>query len=156
MFYLQFLTQGNSLCVGMKVQLTNSIILGTIKLWWLFPIKQKFDTTAAWLIQIAKFENVSFSVFNAQVGCTMVRKLSPKFTSFTHFYYKKAAMVSNFCLIGKIHHSFMVPRMIELVNWTFMPIQTLDLHRVRKNVIRRPPIFLFEPNRSISFFPKWT
>ena len=106
------------------------------------------------MFNLVKFGNASDSVFRVQVGCTMVRKLSPKFTSFTHFYYKKAAMVSNFCLIGKIHHSFMVPRMIELVNWTFMPIQTLDLHRVRKNVIRRPPIFLFEPNRSISFFPK--
>ena len=39
-------------------------------------------------------------------------------------------MVSNFCLIGKIHHNFLVPRMIELGRQTFMPIQTLDLHRV--------------------------
>ena len=36
----------------------------------------------------------------------------------------QAAVVSNFCLIGKSHHSFMVPRMIELVNWTFMPTQS--------------------------------
>ena len=43
-------------------------------------------------------------------------------------------MVSNFCLIGKIHHNFLVPRMIELGCKTFMPIQTLDLHRVRKYV----------------------
>ena len=27
---------------------------------------------------------------------------------------KKAAVVSNFCLIGKISHNFLVPRMIEL------------------------------------------
>jgi hypothetical protein len=39
-------------------------------------------------------------------------------------------MVSNFCLIGKIHHNFLVPRMIESGRQTFMPIQTLDLHRV--------------------------
>ena len=43
---------------------------------------------------------------------------------------KKAAVVSNFCLIGKIHHNFLVPKMIELGRKTFMPIQTLDLHRV--------------------------
>ena len=33
----------------MKVLRPNSIILGTRKLWWIFPIKQKFDTTAAFL-----------------------------------------------------------------------------------------------------------
>ena len=38
--------------------------------------------------------------------------------------------IPNFCIIGKIHHNFMVPRMIELGCKTFMPIQTLDLHRV--------------------------
>ena len=37
---------------------------------------------------------------------------------------KKAAVVSNFCLIGKIRHNFLVP------SKTFMPIQTLGLHRV--------------------------
>ena len=59
-----------------------------------------------------------------------VRKIV-KFGHFEHFgLSKKAALVSNFCLIGKIHHNFMVPRMIELGCKTFMPIQTLDLHRV--------------------------
>ena len=43
---------------------------------------------------------------------------------------KKAAMVSNFCLIGTIHHNFLAPRMIELRCKTFMPFQALDLHRV--------------------------
>ena len=44
---------------------------------------------------------------------------------------KNAAVVSIFCLIGKIHHNFVVPRMIESCRQTFMPIQTLDmLHRV--------------------------
>ena len=43
---------------------------------------------------------------------------------------KKAAVISNFCLIGKINHNFLVLRMIELAWKTFMPIQTLDLHRV--------------------------
>ena len=45
--------------------------------------------------------------------------------------YKKAAVISNFCLIGKIHHNFLVLRMIELACKTFMPIQILDLHRVQ-------------------------
>ena len=39
-------------------------------------------------------------------------------------------MVSNFCLIGKICHNFLVPTMIELGCKTFMPIQTFNLHRV--------------------------
>ena len=43
---------------------------------------------------------------------------------------KKAAVIFNFCLIGNIHHSFLVPRMIELAPKTFMPIQTPDLDRV--------------------------
>ena len=47
----------------------------------------------------------------------------------------KAAVVSNFCLIGKIHHNFLVPRMIELACKTFMPIQTLVLHRVKVIVL---------------------
>ena len=42
----------------------------------------------------------------------------------------KAAVVSNFCLFGKNNYNFLVPRMIELGCQTFMPIQTLDLHRV--------------------------
>ena len=33
-------------------------------------------------------------------------------------------------LVGKIHHNFLVPRMIESVCKTFMPIQTLVLNRV--------------------------
>ena len=36
---------------------------------------------------------------------------------------KKAAVESNFCLIGKIHHNFLVLRTIVLACITFMPIQ---------------------------------
>ena len=43
---------------------------------------------------------------------------------------KKAAVVSNFWLIGKIPHNFLVPKMIESACKNSMPIQTLDLHRV--------------------------
>ena len=42
----------------------------------------------------------------------------------------KAVVVSNFYLIGKIHHNFLVPRMIESTCQTFRPIQILDIHRV--------------------------
>ena len=55
-------------------------------------------------------------------------------SGFKHFYYKKAAVVSNFCLIGKIRHDFLVPTMIELGCKTFMPFQTSDLHRVNRPV----------------------
>ena len=33
----------------MKVEQADSIMLGTRKLWGIFPIKQKFDTVAAFL-----------------------------------------------------------------------------------------------------------
>ncbi len=88
------------------------------------------------MFNLVKFDYFSDSVFRGQVGCkvgcTMVKKLSPNWTSFKCFYYKKAAVVSNFFLIGKIRHNFLVPRMIELGRQTFMPIQTLDLHRVNQ------------------------
>ena len=38
-------------------------------------------------------------------------------------------MVSNFCLIGKIPHNFLVPKMVESACKIFMLIQTLDLHK---------------------------
>ena len=45
----------------------------------------------------------------------MVKKLSQNFRLILNiFTIKKAAVVSNFCLIGKIHHNFLVPRMIRL------------------------------------------
>jgi hypothetical protein len=62
-----------------------------------------------------------------QLGWVHNGQTIPKFL---HFYYKKAAVVLNFCLIGKIRHIFLVPRMIESARQTFMPIQTLNLHRV--------------------------
>ena len=61
----------------------------------------------------------------------MVKKLSPNFRLILNiFTIKKAAVVSNFCLIGKIHHNFLVPRMIELGCKISMLIQTLDLQSV--------------------------
>ena len=119
---------------GMKVLRPNSITLGTRKLWWIFPIKQKFDTTTAFLdnakCSVLSNLTIFLTVFSEASRCTMVKKLSPNWTSFKRSYYKKAAVVSNFCLIVKIRHNFLVPRMIELGRKTFMPIQTLDIHRV--------------------------
>ena len=76
------------------------------------------------MFNLVKFDYF-LTVFSEISRCTMVKKLSPNF-----YYKKKAAVVSNFCLIGKIHHNFLVPKMIELGRKTFMPIQTLDLRRV--------------------------
>ena len=43
---------------------------------------------------------------------------------FQNFYYiKKAAIVSNFCLIGKIPHDFLILTSIELAPKTFIGIQ---------------------------------
>ena len=47
-FFLQWTTLCRSgVWIGMKVLGADSIILGTRKLWWMFPIKQKLNTTAA-------------------------------------------------------------------------------------------------------------
>ena len=70
-----------------------------------------------------------FSVWKLAENTALSEAL-PKLTSFEHFYYKKAAVVLNLSLIGKICHNFLVPRMIELVWKTFMSIHTLVLHRV--------------------------
>ena len=82
------------------------------------------------MFNFVKFDYFSDSVFrDKQVHNG--QKTIPKFLSgFENFYYKKAAVVSNFCLIGKICHDFLVPTMIELGCRTFMPFQTSDLHRV--------------------------
>ena len=118
---------------GMKFLQRNSIILGTRKLWWIVPIKQKFDNAAAFIdnpkCSIWTNLTIFWQCFQRQVGCTMVKKLSQNFRLVLNiFTIKKAAVVLNFCLIGKIHHNFLVPRMIRLVRQTFMSIQTL--HRV--------------------------
>jgi hypothetical protein len=57
------------------------------------------------------------------------KEASPNFEKFGLS--KKTAIVSNFCLIGKIPHNFLVSKIIESACKTFMPIQTLGLHRVR-------------------------
>ena len=82
------------------------------------------------MFNLVKFDYFSDSVFRGK-QVHNGQKTIPKFLSgFKHFYYKKAAVVSNFCLIGKIRRDFLVPTMIELGCKTFMPFQTSDLHRV--------------------------
>ena len=74
---------------------------------------------------------MSDSVFIVQLGWVHNGRNIPKFDKFDNIYaIKKAAVVLNFCLIGKIRHNFLVPRMIESARKTFMPVQTLNLHRV--------------------------
>ena len=66
----------------------------------------------------------------------MVKKLSPNFCLVLNiFTIKKAVVVSNFCLIGKIRHDFLVPTLFELGCKTFMPFQTSDLDRVKYKLI---------------------
>ena len=57
-FYLQIRMCKSKVWTGMKVLQANSIILGTRKLWRIFPIKQKFATTAAFL------DNPNFSIWS--------------------------------------------------------------------------------------------
>ena len=90
--------------IGMEVLRPDSIILGTRKLWWTFPIKQKFDTTLAFLdnpkCSIWSNLTIYLIVFSETSRCTMVKKSSPNFCLVLNiFTIKKAAVVSNFCLI---------------------------------------------------------
>ena len=123
----------------MKVLGVDSFILGTRKLWRIFPIKQKCHTTAAFL------ENQNYPIYSSldiflpmcsrpglqghstmdyQKNCLVLNIFIMRMV------WKKAAVIFNFCLIGNIHHNFLVPRMIESAPKTFMPIQTPDLDRV--------------------------
>ena len=98
---------------GMKWN-ENSIIVGTRKSWVIFPIKQKFDTTPAFFIvkmfkTRQKFEDDFLTIVHLLVSEKTDRKIVI-FDQIEHFVLsKKAAVVSNFCLIGKIHHKFLVP-----------------------------------------------
>ena len=112
----------------MKVLGADLIILGTRLFRRMFLIKQKFDTTAAYLENQNNFNFVNFWELFRQVRC----KLCPILTKLKHFYYRKTAAVSNFCLIGNICHSFLGSRMIESAPKTFMSIQILVLHKVDK------------------------
>ena len=81
----------------------------------MFKNRQKFGDDFLTIVRLLVFEK-------------NVRKIVI-FDQIEHFgLSKKANVVSNFCLIGKVHHNFLVPKMIELERKTFMPIQTLDLH----------------------------
>ena len=89
----------------------------------MFPMKQKFNITAA------LFDSPLCYFFAHQACCTLVK--NPKLDQIEKFgLSKKAAIIPHFCIIGNIHHNFLVPRMIELAPKIFMPIQTPDLHRV--------------------------
>ena len=84
------------------------------------------------MFNLVKFDYFSDSVFRDN-QVQMVKKLSPNFCLVLNiFTIKKAAVVSNFCLIGKIRHDFLVSTMIELDCKTFMPFQTSDLDRVKR------------------------
>jgi hypothetical protein len=119
----------------MKVLEADSIILGTIKLWRIFPIKQKFSITVAFfhsksvqnLSKLVMFLTVFSTYFHTE---NIVRNITNFDQNEQFELSKKATVVSNFSLIGRILHNFLVPKMIELACKIFMPIQTLDLHRV--------------------------
>ena len=75
--------------------------------------------------------------------------LSKTLSGFKHFYYKKTAVILNFCFIRNIGHNFLVPRIIESAPKTFMPIQTPDLHRVIMYIVGRKKQ---ESQNSIRYF----
>ena len=48
---------------------------------------------------------------------------------------KKAAMVSNFCLVGKIRHNLLVTTMIELACQTFMQCSSASSDMISPNCL---------------------
>ena len=88
----------------MKVFQADSFILGTRKLWQTFPIKQKFCIVKMFItlsILVMFLTMVSTYLYTENT----VRK-SAKFDQIERFELpKKAALLSNFCLIGKIPHN---------------------------------------------------
>ena len=80
--------------IGMKVLGTDSFILGTRKLLWMFPIKQKCHTTAAFLDNQKSSIWSSMEIFlplcsRAWCANKLHNGLSKKLSGFKHFYYKK-------------------------------------------------------------------
>ena len=96
---------------------------------------------------------MSGSVFLVQLGWVHNGQNFPKFDKFDKFdniyAINKAAVVLNFCLIGKIRHNFLVPIMIESVRKTFMPVQTFNLHRVYS--VSGGKSFMFQSGRKVNW-----
>ena len=132
--YSHFTLFRSGVWIDMKVLGADSFILDTRKLWRMFPIKQIFHRTAAFLDNYWIYS--SLDVFYHCVTGLVWKNvaecngLSKKLSGFKYFYYKKAAMILDFCLFGNIRHNFLVPRIIESAPKTFMPIQIPDVHRV--------------------------
>ena len=72
----------------------------------------------------AFLDSHKFSIW-AILGMFLTETFPKLMISFKHFTLKKVALI--FCLIGKIHHDYLIPRMIELA----MSIQMLDFQRVK-------------------------
>ncbi len=97
----------------MKVLGADLIILGTRKLWWMFPIKQKLNITAAFfhtihvikMFKTRQFFWSSIVQFPCPPGLLIsllhIGKKMSKFGKIEHFgLSQKATVVSNFCLSG--------------------------------------------------------
>ena len=117
----------------------------------MFPIKQKFHNTAAFL------DNSNFWMFGCffyHCAAGLVWKKVTKWTVGTPIQSKSVIYIAvkaskllciiffwfytfllNFCFIGNIRHNFLVPRIIETTPKTFMPIQIPDLHSVSQNFV---------------------
>ena len=118
-----------------KVLWANSMLVSVRKLWGIFPIKQKFDTMAAFLYS-KNFETriISSSKFATivQISLYLVAILHDgihflvwvNWSGSDNFcYLQKTAIALNFCLIGKIPHNFPILRSIESAQKTFIVIQ---------------------------------
>ena len=90
------------------------MLIGIKNLWRIFPIKQKFNTLAAiWDIQ--QFQIIKINPGNLRPLCSLhIRRNYAQFCSAQKSVsVKKTLEVSNFCVIGKVLHNFLMPISIE-------------------------------------------
>ena len=118
-----------------KVLGANSMLVSIKKSWGIFLIKQKFDTIAAFLFS----KNYETRIVSSSKTCyhcvDLVLRRSKcawwhSFSGWNKLIWSeqfslstKAAIVLNFCLIGKIPHDVLILTSIELALKTFIGIQ---------------------------------
>ena len=128
----------SNIWIHTKVLGAGSKLIGIRKLWRIFPIKQKFNNSAAFftLKNFCAEQNWTVSA-NLQLSVQHSirvhngRKVPGLILIIWNYWIsQKAAEVLNFCLIGKILHNFPMPISIEPAPKTFVCIQILLFHRV--------------------------
>ena len=124
----------SNIWIHTKVLGAGSMFTGIGKLWRIFPIKQKFNNSAAFFYTKNFLSWTKLSIVSASLasivqlsnrvhnGCRFLELI---LIIWNYWISQKAAEVLNFCVIGKILHNFPMPISIEPAPKTFVCIQIL-------------------------------